>query len=97
MTKDTFKLVTELDGTEYLVQNIYEVDKNHRPDDYDATNQGCMHGNEGKLQENKQADPIYNEFEALKSDQRLNKISTFYIFQKEACVPSRYGSCTCQN
>ena len=48
MTKDTFKLMVEPDGTEYLVQHIDEVDKNHGPDDYNATNEGRMYGNSGK-------------------------------------------------
>ena len=48
MKQDTFKLVTEYDGTQYLIQNIDEVDKNHSPDDTTPTNEGRMYGNNGK-------------------------------------------------
>ena len=43
MTQDTFKLITDPDGTQYVVQNIDEIDKNHGPDDTSATNQGHMY------------------------------------------------------
>ena len=48
MTKDTFKTVVEHDGTEFLIQAVDELDKNHGPDDPNATNQGRMYGNDGK-------------------------------------------------
>ena len=47
MTQDTFKMITEPDGTQYIIQNIDEADKNHGPDDTTATNEGRMYGNEG--------------------------------------------------
>ena len=49
MTQDTFKLITEMDGTQYLVQNIDEADKNHGPDDTEQTNEGRMYGNPGNF------------------------------------------------
>ena len=45
MTKDTFKLVTQPDGVQYLIQDIDEMDKNHGPDDYDKSNDGRMYSN----------------------------------------------------
>ena len=48
MTKDTFQLIVENGGTEYLIQAIDKADKNHRPQDTSATNQGRMYGNSGK-------------------------------------------------
>ena len=47
MTKETFKKIVEEDRTEYLIQAIDELDKNHGPDDPSATNQGRMYGNDG--------------------------------------------------
>ena len=47
MQQDTFKIVIEPDGTEYVVQAIDEADKNHGPQDSDPTNKGRMYGNEG--------------------------------------------------
>ena len=43
MTKQTFKLVCEPDGTEYYMQDIDEMDKNHGADDPNKTNQGRMY------------------------------------------------------
>ena len=48
MTQDTFTMMTEPDGTQYVIQTIDEADKNHGPDDYTPTNEGRMYGNEGK-------------------------------------------------
>ena len=47
MTQSTFKLIVENDGTEYVIQDVDEADKNHGPQDSTATNQGRMYGNEG--------------------------------------------------
>ena len=43
MKKDTFKYVCEPDGTEYFIQNIDELDKNHGPDDTNPSNEGKMY------------------------------------------------------
>ena len=48
MRKNTFKIVVDPDGTEYLIQDIDELDKNHGPDDHDKTNDGRMYGNNHK-------------------------------------------------
>ena len=48
MTKETFKLFVEYDSTEYVYQDQDETDKNHGPDDTNATNEGRMYGNTGK-------------------------------------------------
>ena len=48
MTQDTFHLITEPNGTQYVMQCIDEIDKNHGPDDTDPTNEGRMYSNEGK-------------------------------------------------
>ena len=48
MRKDTFKVIVEPDGTEYVIQNIDKADKNHGPDDTNETNEGRMYGNPGK-------------------------------------------------
>ena len=47
MKQDTFQLITENDGTQYIVQSIDEVDKNHGQQDSNPTNQGRMYGNSG--------------------------------------------------
>ena len=49
MTQSTFRLVTEFDGTQYVMQDIDKADKNHGPDDTEETNQGRMYGNEGTI------------------------------------------------
>ena len=43
MTKETFKIVVEPDGTEYIMQNIDELDKNHGIEDSDRTNDGRIY------------------------------------------------------
>ena len=48
MTKDTFKVIVQHDGTEYVMQNIDELDKNHGPDDVELTNRGKMYATNGK-------------------------------------------------
>ena len=47
MTQDTFELVTDYDGTQYIKQAIEEVDKNHGPDD-GPSNDGKMYEIPGK-------------------------------------------------
>ena len=47
MTKDHFKLVTEYDGTQYVMQNIDEKDKNHGAQDTELANQGKMYADAG--------------------------------------------------
>ena len=49
MTKQTFKHVVEADGTEYFIQDIDEMDKNHGADDSQRTNEGRMYANNSKF------------------------------------------------
>ena len=49
MTQQTFKHVVEADGTEYFVQDIDEMDKNHGADDSQRTNEGCMYATNSKF------------------------------------------------
>ena len=42
MKRDTFKLVVEADGTEYYIQDVNKIDKNHIVDDPNKTNQSHM-------------------------------------------------------
>ena len=48
MIKDTSKLITEADGTQYFIQHINEMDKNHTADDTEMTNRGKMYATNGK-------------------------------------------------
>ena len=43
MTKQTFTLMTQPDGTQLVIQNIDEADKNHGPEDTSMTYQGKMY------------------------------------------------------
>ena len=49
MKKDHFKLITDYDGTQYVVQTNDEYDKNHGPDDNMQNNEGRMYENPGKI------------------------------------------------
>ena len=48
MTKDTFKITTDPDGTQYVIQAVDEMDKNHGIADTDKNNEGRMYATEGK-------------------------------------------------
>ena len=48
MTKDTFRIVVQPDGTEYIEQAIDEMDKNHSIADADKSNEGKMFATNGK-------------------------------------------------
>ena len=48
MKKNTFKLVVEPDGTEYICQEIDEIDKNHTADDTTISNEGKMYVTNGQ-------------------------------------------------
>ena len=48
MKKSTFKIVTEPDGTEYVMQEMDEIDKNHGYDDDTRTNEGRMYATNGE-------------------------------------------------
>ena len=52
MTKATFKLIVEPDGTEYFIQDIDEIDKNHTADDANKTNKGRMFVTNSKFNQN---------------------------------------------
>ena len=43
MKRNTFKLIVEADGTEYYMQDLDEIDKNHTADDTSRTNEGRMY------------------------------------------------------
>ena len=47
MTRSTFRVFTESDGSEYVYQAIDEADKNHSPDDTTTSNEGRMYENQG--------------------------------------------------
>ena len=49
MKVNTFWVVVETDGSEYVIQNIDEADKNHGPDDSNPTNEGRMYGDPCKF------------------------------------------------
>ena len=49
MTKETFKLVVQPDGTEYYIQDIDEMDKNHGADDPHMSNTGKMYATNSKF------------------------------------------------
>ena len=48
MTKQTFELIIEHDGTQYVIQKIDELDKNHTYQDTEKTNDGRMYANNHK-------------------------------------------------
>ena len=48
MTKDTFKVVIEPNGTEYVIQAADEKDKNHGVNDTEPSNQAKMYEDPGK-------------------------------------------------
>ena len=48
MTTDTFQLVTETDGTQYVIQAIDELDRNHGPNDTNPSNDGRMYEIQGR-------------------------------------------------
>ena len=48
MTKSTYKYVLDPDGTEYFIQDIDEIDKNHGVEDHTIANQGKMYATNGK-------------------------------------------------
>ena len=48
MTLDHYKVVVEPDGTRYVIQNIDELDKNHREHCTDMANDGKMYTSPGK-------------------------------------------------
>ena len=56
MTKDTFTIIVQPDGSEYVVQNIDEMDKNHTFEDLEKTNDGRMYSTNSKY--NKPIQPI---------------------------------------
>ena len=48
MTKSTYKYVVDPDGTEYFIQDIDEMDKNHGIEDFTKANEGKMYATNGK-------------------------------------------------
>ena len=48
MKIDTFKHIVQPDGTEYYLQFIDEVDKNHTADDQNRSNEGRMYATDSK-------------------------------------------------
>ena len=49
MKKDTFKHIVEADGTEYFMQEVDEMDKDHGPDDTSRTNEGRINAANSKF------------------------------------------------
>ena len=49
MTKDTFKVVVENDGSRYIIQAIDEKDKNHGVQDTEPSNQAKMYEDRGEI------------------------------------------------
>ena len=47
MKRNTFKIVTELDGTEYIIKDIDKMDKNHSSDNSTHSNEGRMYATNG--------------------------------------------------
>ena len=47
MTRNTFKVFTQPDGSEYIFQAIDEADKNHGPDDNCPSNDERMYETPG--------------------------------------------------
>ena len=48
LTKDHFKVITEPDGTQYVIQSIDEKDKNHGVNETQLANQGKMYADESE-------------------------------------------------
>ena len=48
MKQNTFQIIVQPDGVEYVVQHVDEMDKNHGPDDTNMTNEGRMYATNGK-------------------------------------------------
>ena len=48
MSQETFKIVTQAYGTQYIIQSIDEKDKNHGVNDTDPANQGQIFADPGK-------------------------------------------------
>ena len=48
MTKSTFEIQVEADGTEFVYQAIDEMDKNHGIEDTENTNKGHMYATGGE-------------------------------------------------
>ena len=48
MTRDTFEIIIEPDGTEYVIQKSDEIDKNHGIEDTEKTKQGRMYATKCK-------------------------------------------------
>ena len=48
MTKSTYKHIVDPDGTEYFIQDIDEMDKNHGVEDFSKANEGKMYATNGK-------------------------------------------------
>ena len=49
MLQDTFAVITNPDGTQFVLQNRDEIDKNHGPEDTDKTNEGRMYPTESNI------------------------------------------------
>ena len=47
MTQDTFKVHVNPDGSEYIIQNLDEMDKNHGPEDTEKNNDGRIYPTNG--------------------------------------------------
>ena len=52
MTKDTFKILRDGDGHQYIKQVVKEFDKNHHEDDLTESNEARIYEQPGKLKNN---------------------------------------------
>ena len=83
MTKDTFKLVVEPDGTECLIQEIDEMDKNHGVDDYNKSNEGKMYCKPGMTFYILQNDPKIHSIQCKMSNHRSRPKSEFTVMPSD--------------
>ena len=49
ITEDLFKVITQNDGSKYVMQVRDELDKNHQENDHNLTNQGKMYKVKGNI------------------------------------------------
>ena len=49
MQVNTFDIGTDPDGRQFIYQAINELDKNHRQNDTDEANQGCIYEQPGTI------------------------------------------------
>ena len=94
MRKDTFTVVIDpSDGSEYVKQNIDEVDKNHGPDDTSPTYEGRMYADTCKLH----SISVALNLVKLDNKQNINKSGTFDSKLSFWLQPWSYVPCDSSN